>query len=552
MHRLRLSRWWKNLSIAKKLYFVFGVMAVLIAGELGTLRFAMRTLSAVRAFVGGEGLWSKGQKDALYHLQRYMQSGEEMEFAAFNESLEIPEGDHRARMALMSSPPSIEGARSGFLAGQVHPDDIDPMIELLRRFNRVSYLARAIEIWGLADEKLAELRAGAERYRLALRTGAPPHKLHAISERIGEINRELSPLENEFSAVLGAGSRWLESVVISLLFLAVLTVESIGLTLTFLTSREITRGLGGLNQVAHRIGEGEFGVTLPVRSNDEIGRLTGSVNAMSLLLEKSYRELSSSHADLERRIRERTAESERIASENARLYEEAQDAVRTRDEFLSIASHELRTPLAGLHLQLELLERLLKAGPIDPRRAAGLADTSLRLSRRLSGLLDELMDLTRIRVGKLEIRRQRCDLSGIVCDVASQLSAEAAKAGSAVEIRSEGPVYGQFDPVKIGQVVSNLVSNAIKYGQGQPIDIVAEADEASARIIVRDRGPGVPIEKQPMIFERYERANADESVQGLGLGLYISKQIMEAHGGTLRVDSVPGQGAAFIAELRLA
>src|SRR5436309_2924655 len=131
---LGLLNWWKNVSIAKKLHFVVGIMAVLIGGELVTLRFAMRKLSAARAFVGAESLWSKAQKNAVFSLQRFGLTRNEEDYQAFLKFLKVNEGDHRARMELQNANPDMAKVRQGFREGHVHSEDIDPIVDLIRRF----------------------------------------------------------------------------------------------------------------------------------------------------------------------------------------------------------------------------------------------------------------------------------------------------------------------------------------------------------------------------------------------------------------------------------
>jgi signal transduction histidine kinase len=542
--------WWQNLLVARKLAFVVGIMAVLIAGELLTLRFSMHTLSAARAFVGGEGLWSKAQKNAVLSLQLYSQTRSEKDYEAFERFLSIPAGDHVARMALLKSEPDLEAARRGFLDGRIDPQDIDSVIDLLRRFAWVSYLRRAVHLWTQADELLGQLRAEGSSLHQILSSPDPDLgkvvEINAHVAHVKELNDELTPLEEQFSFALGDGSRWLEYVVLSLLFIAVLTVESVGLTLTYLTSRSISRGLDELNRAADKLGRGDFKTRVTVHSRDEIGMLGLAVNRMGSLLEKSYR-------GLEQRVEERTAELSNLARENARLYEEATTAIMVRDEFLSIASHELRTPLTSMYLQMQLLARNLRHLDLGEKgkQLEELSDGALRQTRRLTSLLDQLLDLTRLRVGKLEIKPEKCDVVAIIREVVNQLSVEAARSGSLITIHSDGPLIGMFDSTRISQVATNLVSNAIKYGDGKEIDVRVSSVDDRVVIAVKDRGVGIPPEQHGRIFERFERADADPNVSGLGLGLYITKQIVSAHGGSIYVESELGAGSTFSVELKL-
>jgi signal transduction histidine kinase len=532
---------WKDLSISKKLYFVVGIMAILISAELITLRFAMHTLSAVRAFVGGEGTWSKSQKDAAFSLQRYVASGDEKDYQTFLNFLSVPEGDHRARLELLKADPDLGRVRQGFLDGKIHPDDIDPMVELLRRFHSISYLNRAIVAWASADGFLSEFKKEAESYHDLVKSGKyDRQRTLQILDRIRALNNSLTQVEGEFSASLGEGSRWLEGLVISALFMAVLMVETVGLTLTFVTSRMISRGLANLNSAAKKIGGGDFSQRLEVHSRDEIGLLTESVNKMGEILQASYQRL-------EQRVAERTEELSKLASENAHLYEEAKASAKAREDFFSIASHELRTPLTSMALQLELVGRAIKSVPSSPAllRVEELNEKTIVSADRLVKLIEKLLDLTRIRIGKFEVNREPCDLTSIVSESLSPLH-------PAIHFHSNGPILGLFDSIRLGQVVTNLASNALKYGGNKGVEIEIKSVENKAILNVKDQGPGIAPGQQEKIFEAFERKTVNKSISGLGLGLYITRQIVEAHGGTIVVRSQVGSGTEFIVELPIA
>lgn len=534
---------WKNISIAKKLYFVIGIMAFLIVGELFTLRFAMRNLSAVRAFVGGESLWSKAQKDAVFSLQRFGNTKNEKDYEAFLDFLKINEGDHQARMELLKKNPDMSIVRAGFLQGRIHSEDIEPIVDLLRQFYWVSYISHAMDTWAKGDDLLFKLLEAGKFYHEAI-VSKDREKSQEVLSQIKTINEDLTVLEEDFSYILGEGSRWVERIVLSILTIAVVTVESIGLTLAFFISRAISRGLTELNEAAGRIGHGNFTQPVSIRSQDEIGRLGAAVNTMGQMLQKSY-------SDLELRVQERTSELAKMNEDNARLYEEAKSAVKSREEFLSIASHELKTPLTALYLQLQMLFRTAEQFPSIPEadKIKNMAGTVLRQAARVTTLLDELLDLTRLGAGKLELQREKCDLASIVADVVSQMSAESARAGSSVSLHSREPIIGDFDPTRIGQIVTNLLSNAIKYGQGKPIDVLVQSQGEQSVISVRDNGAGIPPEQQPRIFERFQRGKAANHISGLGLGLYITKQLVRAHGGTISVESAVGKGSTFTVRL---
>ena len=242
-------------------------------------------------------------------------------------------------------------------------------------------------------------------------------------------------------------------------------------------------------------------------------------------------------------VRERAARFEAEAAQKraAELYVEAREAVRLRDDFLTVAAHELRTPLTTLRLQAQQLARGTQAN-----------DTSRSLLRsvdRLCRLVDQLLDVSRLAGGKVQLQLEKADLRGIVKETAARLGDEAQRSGCSISVTDGEPVMAELDPLRMEQVVANLITNAIKYGRGKPIELGIHVDRGHAKLTVRDHGIGVAHEEQARIFERFARAVSVREYGGLGLGLFISKQIVDAHGGSIHVDSAPGEGATFVVDL---
>lgn len=246
-------------------------------------------------------------------------------------------------------------------------------------------------------------------------------------------------------------------------------------------------------------------------------------------------------------VRERAARAEAEAAQRraAQLYVEASEAVRLRDEFLTVAAHELRTPLTTLKLLSQSLARHQAKG--SPEQLSMV----VRQTERLCKLVEQLLDVSRIADGSLRLSVEKIDLPVLAADVAERLRESAERAGSQVRVRCDEPLILEGDSLRLEQVLTNLLANAIKYGLGKPIDLILERDGGLARILVRDQGIGVPATDQDRIFDRFERAVSVREYGGLGLGLYISRQIVHAHGGTIRVASEPGNGSLFIVELQL-
>ncbi len=237
-----------------------------------------------------------------------------------------------------------------------------------------------------------------------------------------------------------------------------------------------------------------------------------------------------------------------MAIENARLYEQAQAAIRVRDEFLSVASHELKTPLTSMLIHIQMLLRYAREERLTnmaPERVVRMLETNERQVKRLASLIADLLDASQIGSGRLELDREETDLVEIVASVVERYASEAADRGSDIRVDARATVIGLWDPHRLDQVVTNLLTNAIKYGAGKPIDIVVGETAGVATLTVRDQGIGIPTEQLPRIFDRFERAVSARTYGGIGLGLYITREIVEAHGGRVEVASVPGEGATF-------
>jgi signal transduction histidine kinase len=217
--------------------------------------------------------------------------------------------------------------------------------------------------------------------------------------------------------------------------------------------------------------------------------------------------------------------------------------------FLSIASHELRTPLNVMQLQTDgLLRQARREG--DERLVPPL-ERSKRQVHRLAALVESLLDVSRVTAGRMTLELGEVDLAAVVVDVTTRMRDEAQRAGSSLEVKVTGPLVGRFDRLRLDQIATNLVSNAIKYGGGKPIRVVADRRGEAVYLQVIDEGIGISEEDQARIFERFERAVSVRHYGGFGLGLWIVRQIVEAHGGTITIRSRVGEGSTFEVELPL-
>jgi signal transduction histidine kinase len=245
--------------------------------------------------------------------------------------------------------------------------------------------------------------------------------------------------------------------------------------------------------------------------------------------------------------RERTAQARRVSA--------LERDVRARDELLAAAAHELRTPITTLALQADGLLRVTGGRDRPPEGAALLERVSRRLESirsqvvRLDQLVERLLDVSRLIEGRLDLRPELAELDGLVRDAVDLLRESAAQVGSELVFKAEPGISGNWDRFRVGQVVTNLVSNAIKYGCGRPIEVEVFAEDEGGAVRIHDTGEGIAPEEQERIFDRFARAGAVTRHPGLGLGLWISKQIVEACHGRITVESRSGEGCTFTVHL---
>jgi len=246
--------------------------------------------------------------------------------------------------------------------------------------------------------------------------------------------------------------------------------------------------------------------------------------------------------------RQRSAGRERALAEESARRLAAEQGVRARDEFLSIVSHELRTPLASLKLGVDHLRLLVARGADTPAISARLESAARRVGR-LTGLVDQILDVSRIESGGLALVRERVDLADVTRTILARLEGAAAAASCAIELDARETATGEWDRRAIEQVVASLLSNALKYGAGKPVVVQTAALAGMAMLRVSDRGIGIAPGDVARIFERFERAVSTRHYGGLGVGLYVARRLVEAHGGAIEVVSERDVGSTFTVRL---
>jgi PAS domain S-box-containing protein len=234
--------------------------------------------------------------------------------------------------------------------------------------------------------------------------------------------------------------------------------------------------------------------------------------------------------------------------------EALENAVKIRDEFISIASHELRTPVTSMQLQTQLLQRIIEKSStetISTKRLQNTIELSQRKLNQMIHLISDMLDVSKIASGKLEVKLSPVCLNDIAKEIISRFENELTLMKIKLQFKETQNVIVMADSFRLDQVITNLLSNAIKYGHGKPIQVEIFQEKSMGCFAIADEGPGIAEENHAKIFERFERVTSESNIGGLGLGLYISRDIIKAHHGIIELSSKLGEGARFLIKLPL-
>jgi signal transduction histidine kinase len=476
----------------RRFWRVVVVLAGVIALQMLLAISSIGVLSAVRAYVGGESLYSKAQKDAQIHLLSYVETQREDDYERLVDALALPLGDRAAREELQKAHPDLAVARRGFLAGGNHPDDIEDLITLFRWFHRVPFMADAIATWGEGDQLIEQMGLLAERAQSQVLA----HTLDADAQRdlraeALALNHRLTDLESRFSAQLGAASR-------------------------------LTKGLLlGLNLA--------FGCLLLL-----IGLS---------FVRQSFRDQAKAEAESRKREEER------------REREALEASSRAKSQFLSRMSHELRTPLNAV-LGFAQLMRTDRRRVLDPDQLARVQHIE-RAGTHLLALVNDVLDLSRVETGDMMLALEPVDVRAVAAEsvaIVSQMAVDAE-----IEVRNALPAgleaeraWVLADPVRLRQVLVNLLSNAVKYNrQRGRVTLGFQRRDDVCRLVVMDTGVGMSREQLARLYEPFNRLGAERSrIEGTGIGLVLSRHLVELMRGRLKIESVPGRGTVAAVELQ--
>lgn len=508
---MKMTSLWRNLSVSNKLYIVVGVMAFLVMSELLTMLFAMNTLSTARAFVNGESLWSKAQKEAVISLYEYARTKDPIHYQKFFNDIDVILGDRAGRHEILENTPyNYELVRDGFLRGKNHPDDVEGLAHLIDRFRNISYIAEPISLWSQADVMVDRLVILGQQLHLQIASKSDETEILKTLSEIQSINSDLTSMEARFSTALGEGSRWLQNVLLLTLFCAVLAVETTGLILTFSITRSLTMRLGELKEAAATLGSGNLELQIPIRSGDDLASLAETLNKMASDLKNSEK------------------------------------ANRLKSLFLANMSHEMRTPLGAILGFTKLLQ--------DPHLSKKDREEYIRIIEKtgesLTKIINDILDLSKVEAGYLEIEKRNFSLRNLLTEVRVLCEAKLGKkqVSVVVDIEDSFPDYVNTDPQRLKQILMNLLGNAIKFTEQGHVAIRCEARDNRLIFKIEDSGVGIPVDKQHLLFKSFSQVDSSLSRkhEGTGLGLVLSRHLARMlQGDVVLESSTPSKGSVF-------
>jgi signal transduction histidine kinase len=576
------------------------LLCAVVASQVALAIASMDALSGVRAYVMGEALYSRAQKDALVHVSDYAQAGDEAAYQAFLAKLQVNLGDRRAREALIRVPPDTEAAREGFLAGGNHPDDVPVLIRLFRWGRHFPFMAEPIRDWTEADETIAELMATAEAARsgvLASDKGDP--SLSRLRQQIPALNHRLTQLEEQFSSRLNTAARETQRLLLAANIAFAVLVLALGMQVA---SRAVRAQARAEREREVRIGDLVDAVSEAVITFDQSGRIVlfnraaermfGTMAGQSIgkdigtfvpalgpsacppechgvqviavagvRSDRTGLSLEASLSSLETEAGRLTTVVARDAAslEAARRDREARQALeasaKAKNEFLSRVSHELRTPLNAVLgfaqlLKLNAASRLSREERVQLEQIEGAGT-------HLLSLVDDVLDLAGLEAGRLRLRLEPVPVGRVLDESLAQVSPMAIELGtrlSAPTCSTIGEPLVLADPLRLRQVLVNVLSNALKYGShGGLTTISLRQVDGRCHITIRDTGAGLSEAQRSRLFEPFNRLGAERSgVEGIGVGLVISRDLMLAMNGTLDLESDTGTGTTVTLGLPMA
>jgi two-component system, sensor histidine kinase len=504
----RQRSWLRDSSITTKLATLVAANLAILVMLLIVVSLCLNIAAGVRAYVGGEGLWSKGQKDAVYYLSRYAHLQDGRDYQKYQQAVAITLGDKQARLEMQKPDYDYAVVEQGFVTGGNAAEDVPNMVMLFRHFGQVSYLRQAIAIWTEADGHIEQLMALADEMHTAIQQQQlSPAQASKLSTRLEAINSTLMRLEIDFSSTLAEGARWIQSVLLWTIFGSTALLLALALWLSWRIARQLRASILLLREAANQVGIGKLDFRIKQMGRDELGQLADVFNEMIEHRQQAQQELESNLKEL--------------ARSNADL-----------EQFAYIASHDLQEPLRTVTSYTQLLLRRYEdnADAQSHEFSAYITEAVQRMREMIDGLL------AYSRISRHELQREKVDLNSVIATVLSDL--KTAIKDNAATVEYEQLPTLQVNRMLIQHLFQNLVSNALKFHGDTPprIHISARRQGAQWQVSVRDHGIGIDPQHAERIFVLFQRLHTRDRYAGNGLGLGLCRKIVEHHGGRIWVE----------------
>ncbi|MBX3039084.1 MAG: response regulator [Bdellovibrionaceae bacterium] len=523
-----MIHWMKDISIAKKLSTLVGVLILLITVELFALHFSFTTLSALRSFVGLAGHWSIAQKNATLSLYTYSVVREEKHYQDFLEASRVPAGFKRARTTMetcediRTCTEKIKIVTAAFTEAGLPPSDIPNIIRLIRFVRGLPHMESSADLWRKSDRMYEEVLAEGETLHREIESSSPREAVIAASiERIGELNQEFSGLQAGFTKRMTDGARALEKIMMILLIAAVGLVGGTGIVLIYGLSRYFRRSIGEVRDVAMKVGGGDFTQRVPVRSQDELGCMAHSLNKMI--------------EDLQTSIGRQ---------------EKAESANQVKSLFLANMSHEVRTPMGVI---LGLVEVLKDPNLTEEDRQKYIAVIE-QTGKNLQQIINDILDISKVEAGHLDIHSSTFELNEFIDELNANLQLLAHRGKNVLEFRRQGEISELLssDRTRLRQILTNLVGNALKFTHEGSVTVFYGQKDKTIFFRVCDTGIGINESEHGQLFKAFSQLDhsASRKYGGTGLGLLLSRRLAQYMGGDIQLESSrPGVGSVFILTL---
>ena len=520
---VELIRWWKNLSIAKKLHALVAIMVVMVGFQVFIFQYAVTTLSALRVFNAAIAQWNDSQKNSIFELYQYALTGQRSHYWKFKDHLKVPAGYKKARLGFeacknIKECKQLDQIAEGFKEGKIPSDDIPRLIRTIRHLRGFPHMSGAVDLWRSADGLLDDIeRVGDDLDQLIQSGVGGPEAMEDVMDRIKSLNHQFTDIQRTFTLRMANGSRFLERAIVVFLILVMFFVGGVSVYLIYRLVSYLNEHIEEVKEVAARVGKGDFSKRIRVTSKDGLGQMAERLNQMIEELEMS----------IGKKVK-------------------AESASQIKTLFLANMSHEVRTPLGVIMGMIEILKDK-SLSESDREKYISIVEQT---GKNLQQIINDILDISKVEAGHLDIEKTQFRLEEFLSDICRHFQVLAERAKNELIFKMDGdlPEYIVSDQGRVRQILTNLIGNSLKFTHEGRVVVTCLADEGGITFRVQDSGLGIPKKEQCKLFKAFSQVDHSSSRKygGTGLGLLLSKKLAQSLGGDVKLDvSRPGVGSIF-------